>query len=213
MLCVSISSPATWWGAFIWLTARYAVNPQSAEETYDNEVHARARSVVERAIGLPKCRWHALDGSRGRLLYHPAKVCRIVRACGVLHNMAQRTSIPRQEAFLLLFLHVLQQSISPSFMPGPTCVLYIMKLEKVLALLLMIMTVPWCLLKTQADRSKTLCGLITAPFFLSLREPSELSKCSAGSACHSSQETETEVSADKEDEKQTFFPKRPDKGS
>ena len=59
-----------------------------------NEVHARARSVVERAIGLLKCRWRALDASGGRLLYHPAKVCSIIRACGVLHNMALRNGIP-----------------------------------------------------------------------------------------------------------------------
>ncbi len=41
-----------------------------------------------------KCRWRALGASGGRLLYHPAKVCKIVRACGVLHNTAQRAGIP-----------------------------------------------------------------------------------------------------------------------
>uniref|UniRef100_A0A9J8AW41 Putative nuclease HARBI1 n=1 Tax=Cyprinus carpio carpio TaxID=630221 RepID=A0A9J8AW41_CYPCA len=70
------------------------LNPQSAEETHYNEVHSRARAVVERAIGILKCRWRALDASGGRLLYHPAKVCKIVRACGVLHNIALRNGIP-----------------------------------------------------------------------------------------------------------------------
>ncbi|GAA6098357.1 putative nuclease HARBI1 [Tachysurus ichikawai] len=64
------------------------------EETHYNEVHSRARTVVERAISILKCRWRALDASGGRLLYHPAKVCKIVRACGVLHNIALRTGIP-----------------------------------------------------------------------------------------------------------------------
>ncbi|XP_059928879.1 putative nuclease HARBI1 [Gadus macrocephalus] len=70
------------------------LNAQSAEEQRYNEVHGRARSVVERAIGLLKCRWRALDASGGRLLYQPAKVCRIIRACGVLHNLSQRNGIP-----------------------------------------------------------------------------------------------------------------------
>ncbi|KAL1276878.1 hypothetical protein QQF64_023551 [Cirrhinus molitorella] len=59
-----------------------------------NEVHARARTVVERANGLLKCRWRALDASGGKLLYHQAKVCKIIRACGVLHNVALRAGIP-----------------------------------------------------------------------------------------------------------------------
>ena len=41
------------------------LNAQSAEEQRYNEVHGRARSVVERAIGLLKCRWRALDASGG----------------------------------------------------------------------------------------------------------------------------------------------------
>uniref|UniRef100_A0A8C9Z230 Putative nuclease HARBI1 n=1 Tax=Sander lucioperca TaxID=283035 RepID=A0A8C9Z230_SANLU len=66
-----------------WLLTPF-LYPQSAEEMRYNEVHSRARSVVERAIIT----------SGGRLLYHPAKVCAIIRACGVLHNMALRTGIP-----------------------------------------------------------------------------------------------------------------------
>ncbi|KAF1376263.1 hypothetical protein PFLUV_G00209030 [Perca fluviatilis] len=76
-----------------WLLTPFS-NPQSAEEMRYNEVHSHARSVVERAIGLLKCRWRALDASGGRLLYHPAKVCAMIRACGVLHNVALRTGIP-----------------------------------------------------------------------------------------------------------------------
>ncbi|GAA6080030.1 putative nuclease HARBI1, partial [Tachysurus ichikawai] len=76
-----------------WLLTPF-LNPQSSEETYYNKVHSRARTVVERAIGILKCRCRALDSSGGRLLYHPAKVCKIVRACGVLHNIALRNGIP-----------------------------------------------------------------------------------------------------------------------
>ena len=31
------------------------------------------------------------------LLYHPAKVCRIVQACGILHNVGHRHGVPLRE--------------------------------------------------------------------------------------------------------------------
>src|SRR4029434_1849721 len=34
-----------------------------------------------------KGRWRCLDASGGRLLYDPEKVCQIILACGVLHNI------------------------------------------------------------------------------------------------------------------------------
>ncbi|KAK0140608.1 putative nuclease HARBI1 [Merluccius polli] len=45
-----------------------------------------------------KSRWRCLDRSGGMLLYHPEKVCRIVQACGVLHNIAHRHGVPLHEA-------------------------------------------------------------------------------------------------------------------
>lgn len=59
-----------------------------------NEFHACAGSVVEHAIGLLKWRCRALDASGDRLLYHPAKVYKIIWACGVLHNVALRLPSP-----------------------------------------------------------------------------------------------------------------------
>ena len=35
------------------------------------------------------------------LLYHPEKVCRIVQACGVLHNIAHRHGVPLHEVMAL----------------------------------------------------------------------------------------------------------------
>lgn len=40
--------------------------PQSAEDTHYNEIHACACSVVEYAIGLLKCRQRALDASNSQ---------------------------------------------------------------------------------------------------------------------------------------------------
>ncbi|KAK0147937.1 putative nuclease HARBI1 [Merluccius polli] len=57
--------------------------------------------IVERAIGQLKSRWRCLDRSGGMLLYHPEKVCRIVQACGVLHNIAHRHGVPLREVMAL----------------------------------------------------------------------------------------------------------------
>ncbi|KAK1906710.1 putative nuclease HARBI1, partial [Dissostichus eleginoides] len=69
-------------------------NPQSAEERQFNARHSQARAVVERTIGLLKGRWRCLDAIGGKLSYKPDKVCQIVRACAVLHNLAQLNNVP-----------------------------------------------------------------------------------------------------------------------
>ncbi|KAI2647020.1 hypothetical protein H4Q32_029422 [Labeo rohita] len=68
-------------------------NPQTDRERRYNDAHSRTRSVVERAIGQLKCRWRCLDRTRGILLYRPNKMCRIVLACGVLHNATHMHSV------------------------------------------------------------------------------------------------------------------------
>ncbi len=52
---------------------------------------------MERCIGLLKGRWLRLGsagGGGGTLLYTPQKVCDIILACGVLHNIAQNNGVP-----------------------------------------------------------------------------------------------------------------------
>jgi len=49
---------------------------------------------VERCIGLLKGRWLCLGSAGGTLLYTPQKVCDIILACGVLHNIAQSNGVP-----------------------------------------------------------------------------------------------------------------------
>uniref|UniRef100_A0A3B3R9K2 DDE Tnp4 domain-containing protein n=1 Tax=Paramormyrops kingsleyae TaxID=1676925 RepID=A0A3B3R9K2_9TELE len=53
--------------------------------------------VVECTIGQLKGRWRCLDKTGGVLLYSPEKVCRIVHACSVLHNVAQDRGLPVPE--------------------------------------------------------------------------------------------------------------------
>ncbi len=64
------------------------MNHQSAQEVRSNALHSHARSVVECFIGFLKGRWLALDVPGGRLLYQPETVCKIIRACAVVHNLA-----------------------------------------------------------------------------------------------------------------------------
>ncbi|XP_061074477.1 putative nuclease HARBI1 isoform X2 [Conger conger] len=75
-----------------WLLTPFP-NPQSAEERNYNMRHSQARAVVERTIGLFKGRWRCLDATGGKLLYKPEKVCHIVMACAVLHNVAQLRNV------------------------------------------------------------------------------------------------------------------------
>lgn len=58
-----------------------------------NEIHRRARNVVERCFGVLKSRFRCLHDSGGILQYAPNKVCRIVIACAVLHNICIRYNI------------------------------------------------------------------------------------------------------------------------
>ncbi|XP_062393836.1 putative nuclease HARBI1 [Sardina pilchardus] len=44
-----------------------------------------------------KGRWRSLDASGGKLLYEPSKVCQIILACCVLHNISQSHGIEMRE--------------------------------------------------------------------------------------------------------------------
>ncbi|KAL2082806.1 hypothetical protein ACEWY4_022624 [Coilia grayii] len=79
-----------------WLLTPIA-HTETAEEAHFNTAHARAQSVVERSIGMLKGRWRCLDASRGRLLYDPEKVCQIILACCVLHNLCLSHGIELRE--------------------------------------------------------------------------------------------------------------------
>lgn len=72
-------------------------NPTTQQERNYNRAHARTRAIVERTIGLLKGRWLCLSGTGGTLQYRPEKVCDIIMACSVLHNLAIKHGIPLQE--------------------------------------------------------------------------------------------------------------------
>ena len=49
---------------------------------------------MERTFGLLKARFRGLNKTGGALMYAPLKVCRIVVACCMLHNLALHHNIP-----------------------------------------------------------------------------------------------------------------------
>ncbi|KAJ1180964.1 hypothetical protein NDU88_006175 [Pleurodeles waltl] len=64
-----------------------------AEERY-NEAHGRTRRVIERTFGLQKARFRCLHMTGGSLMYSQKKVCHIIVACCMLHNLALRCQVP-----------------------------------------------------------------------------------------------------------------------
>ncbi|TWW56343.1 putative nuclease HARBI1, partial [Takifugu flavidus] len=69
-------------------------NPQTPQEMLYNQMHARSRCTIERTIGILKGRWMCLDTAGGKLPYKPERVCRIIMACCVLHNIAMKRCVP-----------------------------------------------------------------------------------------------------------------------
>ena len=69
-------------------------DPETPQEVRFNNIHAHTRAVIERTFGLLKGRWMCLDTAGGRLLYAPEKVCRIILACCVLHNLGMAHGVP-----------------------------------------------------------------------------------------------------------------------
>ncbi|XP_055850460.1 putative nuclease HARBI1 [Episyrphus balteatus] len=69
-----------------WCITPYRSPGEGSSESTFNEVHSKARCVVERTIGILKGRWRILGyGKRGR--YKPEKVARIANVCCALHNI------------------------------------------------------------------------------------------------------------------------------
>ncbi|XP_068739442.1 putative nuclease HARBI1 [Montipora capricornis] len=75
------------------LMTPYTVTRNAAQEAY-NDAHAKTRVVIEQTFGRWKRRFHVLHAE---IRMGPEKVCVIVGACAVLHNIAVRLHEPMED--------------------------------------------------------------------------------------------------------------------
>ncbi|KAJ1110437.1 hypothetical protein NDU88_007788 [Pleurodeles waltl] len=69
-------------------------NPRTKVEERYNEAHGRTRRIIECTFGLLKDRLRCLHLTGGSLYYSRKKVCQIIVACCMLHNLALRRQVP-----------------------------------------------------------------------------------------------------------------------
>ncbi|KAJ1179588.1 hypothetical protein NDU88_004822 [Pleurodeles waltl] len=69
-------------------------NPRTRAEERYNEAHGRTRRIIERTFGLMKARFRCLHMTGGSLYYSQKKVCQIIMAFCMLHNLALRHQVP-----------------------------------------------------------------------------------------------------------------------
>ncbi|KAJ1151573.1 hypothetical protein NDU88_004353 [Pleurodeles waltl] len=69
-------------------------NPRTRAEERYNDAHGRTRRVIERTFSLLKARFRCLHMTDGSLYYSPKKVCQIIVACCMLHNLALLRQVP-----------------------------------------------------------------------------------------------------------------------
>ncbi|KAJ1201733.1 hypothetical protein NDU88_005539 [Pleurodeles waltl] len=69
-------------------------NPRTRAGERYNEAHEQTRRVIERTFGLLKATFWCLHMTSGSLYYSPKKVCQIIVACCMLHNLALRRQVP-----------------------------------------------------------------------------------------------------------------------
>ncbi|XP_065358696.1 putative nuclease HARBI1 [Calliphora vicina] len=69
-----------------WCITPYRNPAEGLMETHFNEVHSKARCIVERSIGIFKARWKVLSNDK-RSRYCPQKIALLANACAALHNI------------------------------------------------------------------------------------------------------------------------------
>ncbi|XP_061193223.1 putative nuclease HARBI1 [Saccostrea echinata] len=70
------------------------LNPQNEAQERFNRAHGRTRSQIERAFGRLKRKFHVLHSE---VRMKPHRVCKIVIACAVLHNISLTLGEPEDE--------------------------------------------------------------------------------------------------------------------
>lgn len=77
-----------------WCITPYRSPEENSLEAQFNEVHSKARSTVERTIGILKGRWKILSNDK-RSRYSPEKIALFGNACAALHNLCIQFKVPQ----------------------------------------------------------------------------------------------------------------------
>ncbi|XP_069075311.1 putative nuclease HARBI1 [Pleurodeles waltl] len=97
MPCLSMHTGDSGCPNLLWLLTPMRRPSSAAEDNY-NEANGHTRWATERCFGLLQARFQCLHVSRGALLYNPQKVCQIIVACCMLHNLALMGYVPLLDA-------------------------------------------------------------------------------------------------------------------
>ena len=72
----------------------------AAERKY-NRCHRKTRFVIENTFGIWKAHFRCLHKLGGKMMFEPARCCRIILATAVLHNMARDLKMPEPDDYAL----------------------------------------------------------------------------------------------------------------
>lgn len=95
-----------------WLMTPFATITCNSQQSYNN-AHTSTRGTIERINGVIKRRFACLNYLR----VEPKQACNIIRACIVLHNIAQARSVPLEEDNA--DMHPLHQGQALALLPPP----------------------------------------------------------------------------------------------
>ncbi|XP_065356153.1 putative nuclease HARBI1 [Calliphora vicina] len=77
-----------------WCITPYRNPAEGSMESNFNDVHSKARCIIERTIGILKGRWKILVNDK-RSRYSPEKIASFGNVCAALHNVCIHFKVPR----------------------------------------------------------------------------------------------------------------------
>ncbi|KAI8122671.1 putative nuclease HARBI1 [Lucilia cuprina] len=79
-----------------WLLIPYRNPQENSMESKFNDIHSKARCIVERTIGILKARWKILCHDK-RSRYSAERIAQFSNVCAALHNICLHFKVPNYE--------------------------------------------------------------------------------------------------------------------
>ena len=77
------------------------LSPNTTGERRYNRAFLKTRKNIECAFGLWKSRWRSMDRTGGSLCYSPGRVCKLVLATMILHNLCIQHGLQLEQELLI----------------------------------------------------------------------------------------------------------------